>query len=91
MALPPTVELGPNFPNPFHPETIIPFDLPEAAQVRLTIHDVLGREIATLVDGTITAGRHVVRWDASLYPSGLYLVRLKAKNTIFTRYMMLTN
>ena len=91
MALPTTVELGPNFPNPFHPETIIPFDLPEAAQVRLTIHDVLGREIATLVDGTITAGRHVVHWDASLYPSGIYLVRLKAKDNIITRYMMLIN
>jgi len=59
--------------------------------VRLTIHDVLGREIATLVDGTITAGRHVVRWDASPYPSGLYLVRLKAKDNIITHYMMLIN
>ena len=88
-ALPTMVTLGPNFPNPFHPETAIPFDLPEAGHVTLTIHDLLGRTLATLADGPKAAGRHIVFWNASPYPNGLYLVRLKAKDTIQTRRLML--
>ncbi len=90
-ALPTTFELRPNFPNPFHPETIIPFGLPEAAHVTITIYDVLGRAIATLTDGPRAAGWHAVRWDASPYPSGSYLILLQAKNKVFTRRLMLMN
>ena len=70
---------------------MIPFGLPEAERVTITIYDVLGRAIATLVDGPMAAGRHLVRWAASSYPSGVYLVRLKAKNKVFTRYLTLMN
>ena len=86
--LPSTVALGPNFPNPFHRQTAIPFDLPEATHVTVTIHDILGRTIATLIDALKPAGRHLVYWNASRYPKGVYLARLKAKDKIRTRRLM---
>lgn len=88
-TLPTTIELEPNFPNPFHLETTIPFSLPEAARVTLTIYDVLGREIATLVDGPRAAGRHLIHWNTSAYPNGFYLARLQTLDTVQTRYLTL--
>ena len=88
-TLPETVALAPNYPNPFNPSTEIPFALPEAARVTLTLYDVLGRTVATLVDGPVAAGRHTVRWHASSYPSGLYLARLQVNHEVRTRYVTL--
>ena len=64
------------YPNPFNPHTTIRFGLPESAQVRLVVFDVLGREVAVLVDGRVEAGRHTAVFDGSGLPSGTYLVRL---------------
>ncbi|MEQ9105031.1 MAG: PKD domain-containing protein [Rhodothermales bacterium] len=66
------------YPNPFNPQTLIPFELAEPAAVRLTVHDLLGREVAVLVDGRLPSGRHEVRFDASGRASGMYLIRLTA-------------
>ena len=57
-ALPARFALGPNYPNPFNPSTIIPYQLPTATHVRLEVFNLLGQRIATLVDGTRPAGFH---------------------------------
>ena len=87
--IPATLELAPNYPNPFNPETTIPFGLPEAAHVTLRVYDLLGRQVEVLVDGTLSAGRHVIRWDAAQYSSGVYLVRIQAGGETRTQRLTL--
>jgi hypothetical protein len=72
--------LDQNFPNPFNPSTVIGYHLPADARVTLRIYDLLGREIATLVDGLVSAGSHAVTWNGSSYGSGVYFVRLSASD-----------
>ena len=88
-TLPEIVTLGPNYPNPFNPSTEISFALPETAHVTLILYDLLGRTVATLADGPVAAGRHTVRWQASSYPSGLYLARLRVNDETLGHYMTL--
>ena len=78
-ALPAAYALEPAYPNPFNPTTEIRYALPEAADVRLTVYDGLGREVARLVDGPVGAGHQHATFDAGGLPSGLYLYRLEAK------------
>lgn len=78
-----------NYPNPFNPSTHIAFDLPARSFVSLEIYDLLGRRVATLVDGVMEPGRHELDWDASGYPSGLYLYRLKTEAATQTKKMIL--
>ncbi len=66
------------YPNPFAVSTTLGFAVPEAQQVRLTVYDLLGRRVATLVDGIVQAGEQQVRLDATNLPSGTYIVRLEA-------------
>lgn len=80
--VPTTLQLLPNYPNPFRAHTTLEFTLPERRDVRLVIYDVLGRRVRTLVDRSFDAGRHTMRWDgrnASGQPvaSGIYLGRLE--------------
>jgi len=82
-------ELAQNYPNPFNPFTTAVFELPEAGPVRLTVHDVTGRTIATLADGTLPAGAHAVRFDGSAYASGIYLLRLRYGSRTAVRTMTL--
>jgi len=67
-----------NYPNPFNPSTTIRYALPSAVNVKLTIHDLLGREVAMLVDEEQTAGWKEAVWDASAMASGVYFYRLTA-------------
>jgi hypothetical protein len=83
-----------NYPNPFNPVTTITIDLTAAGHVRLDVFDVSGRLLATLVNGTKTAGRHAVQWNGkdasgSLVPSGIYFYRMKAEGYEATRKMIL--
>lgn len=78
-----------SYPNPFNPSTTIRFSLPESAQVRLVVYDVLGRQISLLVDGTWEAGTHEVAFDGSDLPSGMYLYRLETKQGSYARTMLL--
>ena len=78
-SLPLTYGLHQNYPNPFNPSTQINFDLPEAGNVSLVIYDVLGREVAKLVDSYHEAGYHSVTWNASSFASGVYLARFVAR------------
>jgi hypothetical protein len=82
-GIPQRFRLNQNFPNPFNPGTTITFDLPSGGKqfVLLKVFDLLGREVATLVDGTVPSGEHVVRWDAGNLPSGAYFYRLEAVRT----------
>jgi Tol biopolymer transport system component len=70
--------LGQNYPNPFNPTTSVEFRVSGFGFVALKVFDVLGREVATLVDEVRQAGAHTVRWDASSLPSGVYYYRLQA-------------
>ena len=86
---PETFALGANWPNPFNPSTEIAFALPEATDVRLVVYDLLGREVARLVDGPLGAGRHAARFDAAQLASGVYLYRIEAGAFTATRRMTL--
>ena len=86
---PPSFALGQNFPNPFNPETSIPFSLESRQHVRLAIYDVLGREIARPVDGLREAGSHAVRFMAMGMASGVYIYRLETPGQVLTRKMVL--
>jgi hypothetical protein len=81
--------LEPNFPNPFNPTTTIACSLLSAGRVRLAVYDPLGREIAILVDGPQTAGRHSVPFDAGRLSSGMYLYRLKTNSGVLAGRMVL--
>lgn len=88
--LPAEVSLEQNYPNPFNPTTAIPYTLSHAGTVMLRVYDMLGREIATLVNSEQTAGTHRATFDAGGLPSGMYLYRLTANEYSTSRIMMLT-
>ncbi len=87
--LPGTFALHQNYPNPFNPVTTIPYEVAEAGPVTLTVYDVLGRQVLTLVDAYHMPGRYAVRFDARSLPSGPYLYRLQAGSYTETRPLML--
>lgn len=76
-----TYVLDSAFPNPLSARTTIGFELPVAQDVTLKVYDVLGREVATLIDGVRQAGPQTVEFDASSLPSGVYVYRLEAGST----------
>ena len=85
VSLPTEFALGQNFPNPFNPETVIPYTLPERALVTLRVFDVLGREVATLAEGMQEAGAHSLNWNGADLSSGIYFYRLDAVSGDQTR------
>ena len=87
--LPIEFSLSQNYPNPFNPTTSIQFGLPVAQQVNLTVFNVLGQTVVTLVDGQQEAGRHIVEWEASDNSSGVYFYRLTTEQNTETRKMLL--
>jgi hypothetical protein len=88
IAMPSTFVLEQNHPNPFNPLTFIEYRLPADVQVTLKVYDVLGREMATIVDGLEHAGTYAVQWDASRVPSGIYFYRLRTGNFSTTRKLI---
>jgi hypothetical protein len=88
-GIPSAYALLQNFPNPFNPTTVVRYEVPVAGNVQLTVYDVLGREVATLVNETEPAGIHEVRFDAVGLASGVYLYRMQAGGFVQTRSMML--
>ncbi|MEQ9263853.1 MAG: T9SS type A sorting domain-containing protein, partial [Balneolaceae bacterium] len=87
---PTTISLDQNYPNPFNPSTNINFALPSAQRVTLKVYDMLGREVATLINNeNIAAGQQSVTFDASNLSSGVYIYRLVGSNIALTRKMTL--
>ncbi|MFQ6675523.1 MAG: right-handed parallel beta-helix repeat-containing protein, partial [Fidelibacterota bacterium] len=92
--IPGSFALHPNYPNPFNPVTRIRFEVPEPARVRMTIYDILGREVISLVDKSLKPGYYEVAWDGrdsqgNHASSGMYIYRFRAKAFTATRKMIL--
>ncbi len=84
-----TPELGPAVPNPFNPTTRISYTIATRTHVQMSVYDIKGRLVATLVDGVRPAGRHDVEWNATGYASGVYFYRLRAVGIDDTRRLVL--
>jgi len=82
-------QLNQNYPNPFNPTTNIKFSIPSSEFVTLTIHNVLGEEVARIVDEQLAAGSYIVDWNAANLPSGTYFYTLFTANQQQTRKLML--
>ncbi|MBU8933221.1 MAG: S8 family peptidase [candidate division Zixibacteria bacterium] len=88
-VLPRRVSLRQNYPNPFNPKTRIVFSVPTRRYVKLTVYNILGQEVQTLMDGEVNAGSHEVDFIGSDYATGVYLYRLEAGKNIINRKMLL--
>jgi hypothetical protein len=89
VIAPKTFTLEQNYPNPFNPTTTIQFSLNTASPVKLTVFDILGQEVATLVNEYKSVGSHKVQWRANTMPSGVYYYRLEADGFSKTHKMVL--
>jgi uncharacterized lipoprotein YddW (UPF0748 family) len=87
--VPAAFDLAQNYPNPFNPTTTIRFAVPQSGQVSLRVYDLLGREVAVLVDGPLTPGYYAARFDGHALSSGIYFYRLVASGFVETRKMQL--
>ena len=87
--LPEKLTLAPNYPNPFNPSTTVTYTLARSGPVELSVYDLTGRVVSSLVDGVQPAGHHEVRFDADGLPTGTYIYRLRAGAETLTRTMTL--
>ncbi len=83
------LSLAQNYPNPFNASTVIRYDLPSPADVRLDIYDLLGRQVDTIEPGLQGAGTHTLRWNAEGKASGVYFYKLRTKEHSETKRMLL--
>jgi hypothetical protein len=86
---PSNFKLEQNYPNPFNPSTKIQFTLEKAGMTKLTIYDILGRELTTLVNEMKDAGTYEITFNATNYASGVYYYKLQIDNMVQTKKMML--
>ena len=87
--LPKIYSLAQNYPNPFNPSTLINYSLPKAGNVELKVYDVLGREVAVLVNEFKQVGNYSVQFNANNFASGVYFYKLKAGDFVSTKKMLL--
>ena len=88
-GLPQAVALDQNYPNPFNPSTVIRYQLPVSSEVSLKVFDVLGREVANLIDGRMEAGYHQVTFNARDLASGMYIYQLRTGSKVITKKLTL--
>ena len=88
-GMPSEFELSQNYPNPFNPSTTIKYELPKSTEVRLSVYDLLGREVSILVNDRGDAGVHEVKFDAANLASGVYVYRLTAGDFVQSRTLMI--
>jgi hypothetical protein len=89
VTAPLTFNLDQNYPNPFNPSTSIKYSVPESGNIRLSVFNVVGEEVAVLVNGFSQAGSFEVTFDASNLSTGVYLYKLQSANSVQTKKMML--
>jgi hypothetical protein len=89
VAVPLTYVVFQNYPNPFNPSTTITYALPKDSRVSLTIYDVLGRAVATLVNEEQTPGFKSAEWNATGFSSGVYYYKLQAGDFVQTKRLLL--
>lgn len=82
-------KLNQNYPNPFNPSTKIRFDIPKSGNVNITVYDMLGREVTTLVNQQLSPGTYETDWDASGYSSGIYYYKIQSDDFVDTKKMVL--
>jgi hypothetical protein len=87
--LPRDYSLSQNYPNPFNPSTAISYQLPAKSFVSLKVFDMLGREVATLVNEVKTAGTYSTTWNASGFGSGIYFCKMQAGSFSETKKLVL--
>ena len=83
------VTLNSAYPNPFNPVTSISYELSEMEHVTLSVYNLMGQLMETLIDRYQDAGNHTLTWDASQQPSGMYFLRMETKNEMFYQKLML--
>ena len=88
-SLPTNYELNQNYPNPFNPTTTISFTLSKVENVRLTVYNIIGQEVASLVNGQMNAGLHIVTFNAAKLATGIYFYRLQAGGFVAIKKMVL--
>ncbi len=88
-TIPSDYKLEQNYPNPFNPSTTISYSLPRASNVKLTIYNLLGQEVTTLVNSFNQAGKHSVQFNAANLASGVYIYSIKADNFSATKKLVL--
>ena len=87
--LPSQYALAQNYPNPFNPTTVIKYELPKSSEVRLSVYDMIGHEVALLVNEKKSPGSYGAQFDATRLASGVYLYRLTTGDFVLTRIMVL--
>jgi len=87
--VPTDFQLEQNYPNPFNPSTTIQFALPVETEVSLKLYDILGREVASLIDEELPAGIHKLIFEASGLPSGIYFYRIQTEGFVKTKKLTL--
>jgi len=88
MTLPKSIYVAQNYPNPLNPTTTIEYSLPQRSDIQITIYDLVGRKVTTLVSETQDAGYKSVQWDASNISSGMYFYQIMAGEFVWTRKML---
>jgi hypothetical protein len=78
-----------NYPNPFNPSTTISYNIPTDGKVLVKVYDVLGREVSTLVNDIVSAGKHIVQWNGTNFASGIYFYSVTFKNQTLYKKMLL--
>ena len=89
VIVPDEYSLSQAYPNPFNPKTTLSFAIPVDNEVTLSIYNLQGREVATLIEGNMSAGYHSVVWDANPYSSGIYFVKMMSSNYTSIQKLML--
>jgi len=87
--IPASFKLDQNYPNPFNPVTSIRFDVPKSSFVKISVYDVMGREVENLVNQQLKAGEYLAAWDAARYSSGVYFYSIAADGYQITKKMIL--
>ena len=89
QSIPEKFGLSQNYPNPFNPVTLIKYDIPKSTQVKLTVYNELGTEVAVVVNKTQPAGNYSIRFDGSNYSSGIYFYKIETPEFVQTKKMIL--